>query len=45
MSDLKDLKPGKVLVVGKKAYAVCPRCRKIVRINKPLFGDLHLCDA
>lgn len=28
---------------GHHLYAVCGTCNKLVRLNKPLFGDLHLC--
>ena len=26
-----------------KLYCQCGRCGKMVRVNKPLFGGLHLC--
>ena len=29
--------------IGTKIYGVCPNCANIVRINKPVFGSLHVC--
>ncbi len=26
-----------------KPYGICQDCRKPVRVNKPLFGSLHVC--
>lgn len=26
-----------------KAYGVCADCKSVVRLNKPLFGSLHVC--
>ena len=26
-----------------KRFATCQKCGKVVRLNKPLIGDLHLC--
>lgn len=40
---LSSLRPGEAIVLGGKTYARCADCRKIVRIDKPLFGSLHLC--
>ena len=30
-------------VIGSKVYATCDACNKLIRINKPFFGSLHLC--
>lgn len=30
-------------IVGGKWYGQCTDCGKIVRINKPIFGSLHVC--
>lgn len=38
-----DLKPGQVVAVGGKLYGRCADCRSIVRVDKWLFGSLHLC--
>ncbi len=35
---MKDL-----IIAGSKIYAQCPTCGSLVRINKPLFGSLHIC--
>ena len=37
------LNPGEIVNVSGKLYACCPRCAKIVRINRPIIGDLHVC--
>ena len=28
---------------GHSAYARCSDCRKLVRVNKPIVGGLHIC--
>ena len=28
---------------GGKPFGICADCGKPVRLNKPLFGDLHFC--
>lgn len=28
---------------GGRIYGICPRCKKVVRLDKPVLGDLHLC--
>lgn len=33
----------KVIVAGGKIYAVCSMCGRLIRINKPIFGSLHIC--
>ena len=35
--------PKGLFKVGNKLYGVCQACGSIVRIDKPIFGDLHLC--
>jgi hypothetical protein len=34
---------GEVVAVGTKLYAMCRECRSVVRINKPIIGDIHIC--
>lgn len=29
--------------IGNSLYDVCPRCAKLVRLNKPLLGGIHVC--
>ena len=38
----KQLLPG-VLEMAGKLWARCPDCAKLVRLDKPLFGSLHIC--
>jgi len=33
----------KCFVVGNKIYTVCADCGKLVQVNKPIFGSLHVC--
>lgn len=40
---MRQGKTGEYIVVSGKIYAVCDVCRQLVRINKPIFGSLHLC--
>jgi murein DD-endopeptidase MepM/ murein hydrolase activator NlpD len=39
------IRDGRVTVVGNGLYVVCPDCHELVRINKPIFGGLHLCSV
>jgi hypothetical protein len=41
--DLASLRPGQALTIGGKVFARCADCREIVRMDKPMFGSLHLC--
>jgi hypothetical protein len=34
---------GEPIWVGDKCYQVCPDCGSGVRLNKPVFGSMHLC--
>lgn len=37
------LNRGEVVVVGKKMMAKCRACRKIIQVNKPVLGSMHIC--
>lgn len=43
---LKRIEPevGEAIKIKGKLYTRCPKCNTIVRVNKPLIGDLHVCD-
>ncbi len=32
-----------MIIVGNKIYAKCAECGTLIRINKPLFGSMHIC--
>ena len=32
-----------ILVASGKIYRVCADCGDLVRVNKPIFGSIHLC--
>lgn len=32
-----------MIIAGNKIYDYCRDCGKLVRLNKPFFGDLHIC--
>ena len=32
-----------IMIVGNKLYAVCPRCGKLVQLNKLIVGSMHVC--
>jgi hypothetical protein len=33
-----------MIIAGNKIYETCDNCGKLVQINKPFFGGLHLCN-
>ena len=37
------LQYGEAVSIGRHMYGVCDRCRRVVQLNKRLFGSLHLC--
>ena len=41
--DTDALKDGKIVVVGNKLYGICANCGKLIQINKPIIGSIHLC--
>lgn len=32
-----------MIVAGNKIYGICLDCGKLVRINKPIIGSVHIC--
>lgn len=40
---MKYLSPGEIIEIAGKIYGKCANCHKLVRIDKPIFGSLHLC--
>ncbi len=43
LDNLARLQQGYVIMVGHRALQMCSDCGKIVRINKPFLGSMHLC--
>lgn len=43
MIDESQMQPGLRYIIDGKVWTLCPDCRQIVRVDKPLFGGLHLC--
>jgi hypothetical protein len=39
----RQLGENKLVTIGKAQYGICAGCDSIVRLNKPLIGDLHIC--
>lgn len=37
------IRPGEVVVVGNKLYGCCADCHSVIRLDKPIFGSLHIC--
>ena len=31
------------VIINGKMLSICPICSNIIRLNKPLLGDIHLC--
>lgn len=41
----RRIRRGEILEIAGKLYGCCMTCGAIVRLDKPIFGALHLCDA
>ena len=39
----KQKPPDDTFIVGNKLMARCQTCGKIIRLDKPIFGSLHIC--
>ena len=40
---IDELRKGNLVFVGRGVYGRCNRCGCLVKVNKILFGSLHLC--
>lgn len=40
---IKDMRAGKLVVIGGKTYGFCKDCQSVIRMDKPVFGSLHIC--
>lgn len=38
-----EVRPGEIFRSGGKLYGICGRCYGVVRLDKPIVGDLHFC--
>lgn len=47
MARVKTVTNGKLpegyFSIGRKIYTQCEVCEGIIRVNKPILGDLHIC--
>lgn len=43
MTLIDELKKGGIVNMSGKHYAICPDCRRLIRVDKPLMGSYHLC--
>jgi hypothetical protein len=41
--ELRQMAAGKFVDRNGKRYGICRGCRKVIRIDHPLFGSVHLC--
>ena len=39
----KQLAQGGYAIAGSKIYSICATCKGLVRVNKFILGDLHIC--
>ena len=37
------LETSDLIIAGSKIYGTCIYCHSLVRLNKPIFGSLHIC--
>ena len=40
-----DLENGRIVEIMGKHYARCMDCDCIIRVDKPIFGSVHLCEV
>lgn len=43
--ELLRMARGEFIDRNGKRYGICRDCRKVIRVDKPLFGALHVCEA
>jgi len=34
-----------MIIVGKSIYDTCDYCKRLIKVNKFIFGSLHYCDS
>ncbi len=39
------LRCGEIVNTGGKLVAMCQECGKIIRLDKPILGSIHLCGS
>lgn len=42
-TEWERLRRGEVVNIGGKLMVICQQCRSLIRIDKPIFGSLHVC--
>jgi len=42
-SEIESMRNGNKIDVNGKRYGFCVGCNRIIRIDTPFFGDLHIC--
>ena len=40
---LERIMRGETVTMGSAVFALCQRCRSVIKLNKFLFGSTHLC--
>jgi hypothetical protein len=41
---VQKLSEGKTVQIRGNVYSVCDRCKRVVRVDKPLIGSAHFCE-
>ncbi len=44
IEELKKFLSGKFIDRNGKRYGMCQDCRKIIRLDKVIFGSIHVCE-
>ena len=42
--EIEELRKGGRIIVGNSIYMMCGKCFRAVKLNKFIFGALHICD-
>lgn len=41
--NLEKLRKGKLVRIGNSVFGLCSDCLALIKVNKFIFGSLHLC--
>ena len=41
--DIDELRKGKLININGSIYGMCSDCHSMIKVNKFLFGSLHMC--